>query len=258
MTVVRQQDRPTQAVPAAPLLVRTAGTPPLYAQIRDALRARIQAGEYGPRGMIPAEAELAREFKVSRQTVRQALSALVAEGHLVRSRGKGTFLLQHRIEEPLPKLLSFTQEMRSRGLTPSVRQVKTAWVMPNLAVREALQVPPGERVLRIERVRCADGSPLAVTESYLPRWVGLTGREDFSGSLYELLQYHVGLKFAKAFQYIEAARASAAVARALGIARGSPLLVLRRTLYADDGRPMEYVEGFYRADRYRYSIWLEP
>ncbi len=197
-------------------------------------------------------------FKVSRQTVRQALNALVAEGHLVRSRGKGTFVLQHRIEEPLPKLLSFTQEMRSRGAVPSTGSVKISWVAPDSTVREALHAHAGDRVLRIERVRCANGTPIALTVSHLPRWVGLTGQEDFSGSLYELIQNRAGLKFAKAFQYIEAERATAALARTLEIPRGSPVLVLRRTLYADDGRLIEYVEGSYRADRYRYSIWLEP
>lgn len=256
--MARPQEPSARTLPSGVVLARSAGTAPLYAQIRDALRVRIQAGEFSPGGMIPAEAELVRVFRVSRQTVRQALHALVAEGYLVRSRGKGTFVLQHRIEEPLPKLLSFTQEMRSRGLTPSTRRAKTAWVPPSPAMREALQIEGKDRVLKIKRVRCADGIPLAVTESYLPRWIGLTGREDFSGSLYEILLHQAGLKFAKAFQYIEAARASAAVARALEIPRGSPVLILRRTLYADDGRPIEYVEGFYHADRYRYSIWLEP
>lgn len=240
------------------VLVRRAGTAPLYAQIRDALRAKIQAAEFGPGGLFPTEAELQRVFQVSRSTVRQALTALVAEGHLVRSRGKGTFVVQRRIDEPLPKLLSFTQEIRRRGAVPSVRDVKTSWVRPLRAVHEALRLNSEDRVLRVERVRCADDSPVAVTVSLLPRWVGLSGREDFTGSLYELLQARGGLKFGKAFQYIEAERATPALARALEIPRGSPLLVLRRTLFADDGRPIEYVEGFYRADRYRYSIWLEP
>lgn len=256
--MARAQDSSTHEPPTGAILVRRAGTAPLYAQIRDALRARIQAGEFSPGGMIPAEAELQRQFKVSRHTIRQALDTLAAEGHLVRSRGRGTFVLQRRIEEPLPKLLSFTQEMRLRGTEPSTRRVAVSWVMPSSVVREALQVEPGTKVLKIERVRCADDAPLVVLASHLPAWAGLTGREDFSGSLYELLQYHVGLKFGKAFQFIEAEAATAAVARALEVPRGSPVLVLRRTLYADDGRPIEYVEGFYRADRYRYSIWLEP
>lgn len=240
------------------VLERRPGAAPLYAQIRDTLRAMIQAGEFRPGGMIPPEVGLQRMFRVSRQTVRQALDALAAEGHLVRSRGKGTFVLQHRIEEPLPKLLSFTQEMRNRGTVPSTRSVKVSWVAPTPVVRQALHTSAGERVLRIERVRCADGAPIALTVSHLPRWVGLSGREDFSGSLYELLQNRAGLKFAKAFQYIEADRATPVLSRALEVVRGAPILVLRRTLYADDGRSIEYVEGFYRADRYHYSIWLEP
>jgi len=251
-------DPPMSDRPAAITLVRRAGTAPLYAQIRDALRVRIQSGEFSPGGMIPAEVELQRVFNVSRQTIRQALDELATEGHLVRSRGRGTFVLQRRIEEPLPKLLSFTQEMRRRGAEPSTRRVKASKVAPSAVAREALRLDAAARVLMIERVRCADGVPLVVLVSQLPEWVGLSGREDFSGSLYEMLQHQVGLKFGKAFQFIEATAAAPAVARALEVPRGSPVLVLRRTLYADDGRPVEYVEGFYRADRYRYSIWLEP
>ena len=243
---------------SATALVRRGGAAPLYAQIRDALRAKIQSEEFPPGGMIPPEVELQRAFQVSRHTVRQALDALVAEGHLVRSRGKGTFVLQRRIDEPLPKLLSFTQEMHRRGARPSARDVKVSWVRPSSALCEGLQVTPEDRILRIERTRCADGAPIAVTISHLPRWVGLTGQEDFSGSLYEVLQSHAGLKFGKAFQFIEAEPAGSSLARALGVRRGTPVLVLRRTLFADDGRTIEYVEGFYRADRYRYSIWLEP
>ncbi len=240
------------------VLARGPGRAPLYAQIRDALRARFQSGEFSSGGMIPPEVELQQEFKVSRQTVRQALNALAVEGLVVRSRGRGTFLLQRRIEEPLPQLLSFTEEMRIRGATPSTRRAVVSWIVPSPVVREALRVANGERVLRVERVRCADHVPLVVLVSHLPAWVGLSGKEDFSGSLYEMLQSHVGIKFGKAFQFIEAQQAAAALARSLEVRRGSPILVLRRTLFADDGRPIEYVEGFYRADRYRYSIWLEP
>ncbi|MDQ7843536.1 MAG: GntR family transcriptional regulator [Armatimonadota bacterium] len=256
MTSAGGGDASVGTTPVGPL-VRRAGTAPLYAQIRDLLRQKIQSGEFPPGTMIPAETELQRLFHVSRHTMRQALTALVEEGHLVRSRGRGTFVLQRRLEEPLPKLLSFTQEMRLRGAQPSTRVVKVAWVPPPPVVQEALHVAGGERVLRIERVRYADGAPIAVTFSHLPRWIGLTGREDFSGSLYEMLT-EAGVKFAKAFQYIEAGRAGSRLARELNVPRGSPVLVLRRTLFADDGRAAEYVEGFYRADRYRYSIWLEP
>ncbi len=239
-------------------LVRQGGAAPLYAQIRDAMKAMIQSGEFGPGAPIPAEAELQRLFNVSRHTVRQAVNALANEGYLVRSRGKGTFVLQRRIEEPLPKLVSFTQEMRSRGAVPSTRSSTASWVVPGSVVREALRTEEDEQVLRVERLRCVDGAPIVVLVSYLPLWVGLSGQEDFTGSLYELLQQRLGLKFAKAYQYIEADRASAALARALGVPSRCPVLVLRRTLYAEDGRPIEYVEGFYRSDRYRYSIWLEP
>jgi len=230
---------------------------PLYYQIREDLRRRIEAGEWKRGEAIPSEAELQEIYGVSRATVRQALSELVMEGLLIRKQGRGTFVAPPKIVEPLPRLVSFTEEMRMVGMEPSTRSVKVEIVTdPPKRVRETLRTDE-DRFLRIERVRCANGQPIVLLVSYLPSSLGIDPREDFSGSLYALLETKYNIRLGEAIQIIEAAIADEYTAVQLEIEEGEPILIIRRGTFTKDGRPVEYVEGFYPADRYRYTIRLE-
>ena len=230
---------------------------PLYYQIREDLRRRIEAGQWKPGEAIPSEAELQEIYGVSRATVRQALSELVMEGLLIRKQGRGTFVAPPKIVEPLPRLVSFTEEMRAVGMEPSTRSVKVEIVTdPPKRVRETLRTDE-DRFLRIERVRCANGQPIVLLVSYLPASLGVGPEEDFSGSLYALLETKHNIRLGEAIQIIEAAIADEDTAAQLEIEEGEPILIIRRGTFAKDGRPVEYVEGFYPADRYRYTIRLE-
>ncbi len=231
---------------------------PLYYQVREDIRRRIEAGEWPPGSTIPSEPELQEIYGVSRATIRQALSELVMEGLLIRKQGKGTFVAPPKIVEPLPRLLSFTEEMRAVGLEPSTRSTKVEVVQtPPRRARETLRLSADEPFLRIERVRCANGQPVVLLVSYLPVSLGVDPREDFSGSLYELLEGKYGIRLGEAVQIIEAGVADEHTAAELGIEEGEPVLIIRRGTFAKDGRAVEYVEGFYPADRYRYRIRLE-
>ncbi len=230
---------------------------PLYYQIREDLRRRIEAGQWKPGEAIPSEAELQEIYGVSRATVRQALSELVMEGLLIRKQGRGTFVAPPKIVEPLPRLVSFTEEMRAVGMEPSTRSVRVEIVTdPPKRVRETLRTDE-DRFLRIERVRCANAQPIVLLVSYLPSSLGIDPGEDFSGSLYALLETKYNIRLGEAIQIIEAAIADEDTAAQLEIEEGEPILIIRRGTFAKDGRPVEYVEGFYPADRYRYTIRLE-
>ncbi|MDR7439852.1 MAG: GntR family transcriptional regulator [Armatimonadota bacterium] len=230
---------------------------PLYYQIREDLRRRIEAGEWKPGEAIPSEAELQEIYGVSRATVRQALSELVMEGLLIRRQGRGTFVAPPKIVEPLPRLVSFTEEMRAVGLEPSTRSVKVELITdPPKRVRETLRTDE-DRFLRIERVRCANGQPIVLLVSYIPASLGIDPQEDFSGSLYALLETKYRIQLGEALQIIEAGVADEHTAAQLEIEEGEPILIIRRGTFAKDGRAVEYVEGFYPADRYRYTIRLE-
>jgi GntR family transcriptional regulator len=176
---------------------------------------------------------------------------------LIRKQGRGTFVATPKIAESLPRLVSFTEEMGMQNLVPSTREAVVDVVEAPKRVAEALATPPLERFLRIERVRCANGEPIVLLVSYLPRALGVDADEDFSGSLYALLEGKYGVKFGKASQVIEAAAADDYVAQKLEIEEIDPILIIRRSVFSKSETPVEYVEGFYRADRYRYSIRLE-
>lgn len=230
---------------------------PLYYRVRETLRDRIEAGEWKPGDLIPPESKLVEAFGVSRATIRQALLDLVREGLLVRKQGRGTFVAVRKIAEPLPRLVSFSEEMTREGLIPSTRDIKVEIVQAPRRVVEALRVSPADAFLRLERVRCAEGQPIVLLVSYLPESLGIDPNEDFSTSLYALLEGKYGIELGEALQIIEAGGADDHVAARLHIGEGDPVLIIRRGLFARDERPVEYVEGFYPADRYRYTIRLQ-
>jgi len=229
---------------------------PLYYQVREAVRQAIRE-RYQPGDLIPSESELQESFGVSRATIRQALQELVAEGLLQRRRGRGTFVAAPKIAEALPRIVSFSEEMRKQGLVPSTRSVRVEAVPAPTRVVESLGLAADERCLRLERIRCANDRPIVLLVSYLPERLGIDPREDFTGSLYALLEGKYGIQLGEARQVIEAAAADKPVARALEIDEGDPILIIRRGVFSRARAPVEYVEGFYRADRYRYEIRLE-
>lgn len=232
---------------------------PLYYQLEQILRARLDSGELAPGDPFPTEASLMQQYQVSRLTVRQALSSLVREGRLVRRQGKGTQVAPERKLEASFTLTSFTEDIRRNGATPGSR----------LLAVESLSPPPPEparrfelgeadSLIRLERLRTVDGEPVGLHVAYLNTKAlpGLTVEmlqgEDYS--LYELLKAKCGVELGMANEVLEAAAADGRLARLLQIPQGSPLLVLKRLTYSAAGQPVEYVQMAYRADRYQYSI----
>lgn len=171
---------------------------PLYYQVRETVRQQIEAGQWKRGDLIPSESDLQEAFGVSRATIRQALQELVADGLLIRKQGRGTLVATPKIAEALPRLVSFTEEMRMQDMVPSTREATVEIVDAPKRVAEALATRPGERFLRIERVRCANGEPIVLLVSYLPRALGVDPSEDFSESLYALLEGKYGVKFGRA------------------------------------------------------------
>lgn len=229
---------------------------PYYYQIREILRQKIAEGEYQPGSKIPSETELQKHFGVSRATIRNAIDSLVAAGLMYRRRGMGTFVAERKIDELLSHLVSFSEEMRLKGMVPSTSRIAVSMVKPSKLIADELKVSPDDQVLRIERVRCANGDPIVILVSYLPPRLGVSLSEDFSGSLLNLLETKYGVEIFVGDQVIEAASADEQQAALLEIEKGDPVLVIRRTSYSRDGMPVEYVEGIYRADRYSYRIQL--
>ncbi len=230
---------------------------PLYYQLMQELRHRIEGGEWEPGTQIPSERELSETYGISRMTVRQALAELAESGLLRRDQGRGTFVAEPRMRRQITRLTSFTEDMRARGKRASARVLRLELASARPSVAHALQLEAGERVVLVERLRLAEGEPVAVECSHLhfPGCEGLI-HEDLSGSLYRLLQERFGIIPTRAREEVEAAACEPYEAQLLGIRRGEPVLQLRRRTLDQNLHPFEYVESVYRADRYIVSLDL--
>ncbi|GAB2966963.1 GntR family transcriptional regulator [Amycolatopsis acidiphila] len=232
------------------------GPTPKHAQLREILRRTIEQ-ELPPGSPIPSERELAERYTVSRLTVRSAIGKLVEEGLLTRARGKGTFTAARRMELQL-YLMSFTGDMRRRGLVPTTEVLERAVEVPPPPTASALGLAGGRPAYRLQRLRRADGVPLALERGwYHPGPVPGLLELDLTQSLYEQIARQYDLRFDHARQTVWAEAADRETARLLGIRAGAPLLVFRR-ISTTRGEPVEDITSWYRGDRYQVSMQLDP
>ena len=233
---------------------------PKYYQLANILRERISAGELPPHQPIPSERQLEQIYSVSRTTIRQAIDLLVKHGFLYREHGKGTFVSPQKLQKGISELTSFSEDMQRRGLKPGQRILEIGAVQPTPKILQRLELPADSAgVLRIERLRLGDGSPMGIQTSYyvLPEGQTIT-REDLEnyGSIYEILQEKFHLIPTEADETLEVTLATPREAVLLQIEEGSPLLLSERVTYSQYRRVIEFVKILYRGDRYRYYAKL--
>jgi GntR family transcriptional regulator len=211
-----------------------------------------------PGSPVPPERTLSVEFGTSRTTVRQALQELVVEGRLERIQGKGTFVAKTKVAQAL-RLTSYTEDMRAQGLEPTSRLLEIGYMLADDVLSERLGVKPRARVLRIERLRLANGDPMALETTHLSaqRFTGLRRHLERSNSLYAVLSEKYGVTLLEAEETIETVPAPPREAHLLGTDVGLPLLLLSRHSLGEDGKPVEYVRAFYRGDRYKFVAHLQ-
>lgn len=234
------------------------GPIPLHEQIRERLLKAIQSGKVAAHRRLPSERVLAQWFAVNRLTVRQALRELIAQGYLYARFGRGTFVAARPVHQPLQWLTSFTEDMAARGMKASSR-VLAQEIRPAPAdIAARLGIAPGVEVVRLERLRLADGEPMAIETAFLPhaRCPGLLAFDFSQCSLYEVLRKHFGLRLDRAEQVLRAVVLPAREARLLGVSRGAPAFLLERTTFLDSGEAIEFVRSFYRGDRYQFQVHL--
>ena len=242
---------------ANPSETRASVVAPLKSRrLREALLELIR--ERSPGAALPTERELCSEYGVSRATVRHVLQGLEAEQRIFRRQGKGTFVALAKIEEPLG-LTSHTEEMRARGIVPGSKLITVSRIEAGIDVATALRLGPDSEVLRIERLRLADGEPIAIEVLFLnaERFDGITASLGDNVSLYQLLHSDYGVELDSAEETIEAVVAGAREAKLLDCPPGSALLQLSRLTTDTEHRPIEYVQSLYRGDRFRFRQHLE-
>jgi len=227
---------------------------PLYFQIEEAIKLKIEKGEWVSGSMISSEREFAEAYEVSRMTVRQAINNLVNDGYLTRRKGKGTFVSAKKIEQKLLGLTSFTEDMRSRGYRPASKLVSFQTINANQRLAKVLDITENHEVYEIKRVRLANDTPMAIETTFVPvDLIQLQEDHIKEGSLYSQVE-NAGFVIDYATQSLEASIAREAESEILEIKKGAPVLLIERQTYLTTGKPLELVHSVYRGDRYKFMI----
>lgn len=241
------------------LLDRDSGVP-LYVQLRDHLRARLQASEWGEDDVMPTEEELLEQFGVSRATVRRALGDLVHEGLIVRRAGLGTYPRPPEMLLRMERFLSFSDDLRRRGLQPSTRLLGARPVDSRALPEEVALEFGSSRFVEIVTLRLAAGRPVVIFNHQFPAdRFGFLLDEDLDDpnlSFYDLIVRRHGIAYANAIGEITAVEATEEEGRLLEIpaTRSRALIELRTRSYDDDGLLMEYSRAVVRTDRYALTF----
>lgn len=234
---------------------------PIFKQIADQLRQQIEKGELRFGDVMPGEREFANALNISRMTLRAAVDELVDEGLLVRQRGRGTVVSQVRINKQAQVIgfMSFSEEMRARGLEPSSRILAFKSEIADAAVAAQLALPLGAQVIVLKRVRLANGEPMALERCYVPyeRFSGLLKFDLATRSLYDILENEFDTRPTMCQETVEAIGLDAPEARALDVKRGAPALLVTRVTRDLRGALIEAEQTLYRSDRYRMVFLRE-
>jgi GntR family transcriptional regulator len=225
---------------------------PLYHQIQRQLMDQIRSGALRQSEPMPPVQEIASLYGVSLMTARQAVRSLCELGLTYSKQGKGTFIASTKLEKNFRQVLSFTEEMKTRGTTPKSKVLSFRIRTAPGEVRKALNLNAGEKVFRLHRVRYGDGVPLGIECSCFPVRLCPTLLEDYdtSSSLYRALELH-GVFLMTASEVVEVGRAGAEDAKLLRVAPKSPVFLFTRISFLEDGKPVEFVKSTYRGDRYK-------
>jgi len=239
-------------------LKREAPTP-LYLQLKNALTADIDSGVYKPHERLMSERELGEKFKVSRMTVRQALTDMIREGVLYTRAGKGTYVKAPKIKQELQTLTGFSQDMSTRGSAASGRVLAANIIPASLTLAAIFAIPTNTELVQLSRLRLSDGVPLAIEDAYILHKVcpGILKFDFAIESLYNILSTKYSTRLVRAEQTIEAGLAAPQETELLQITPPAPVLRIERLSYNEQNILVEYVMSAYCGDRYKFHTTLQ-
>jgi DNA-binding GntR family transcriptional regulator len=222
---------------------------PLYFQLAQHLEAEIRSGSLPVGTRLENEVALARELGLSRPTVRAAFGYLAERGMVARKRGYGTVVTREKLNRDV-QLTSLHDDLIRAGQQPATKVLRNEVAMASESVAAALELPEGSLVICLERIRFADGEPIALMHNFLPAaLVRLNDEALETHGLYEILRA-AGIVLTTATQWMSAKNAQTAEARLLDEPRGAALLTMERTVLDDRDQPVEFGQHVYRASRY--------
>lgn len=232
---------------------------PKYHQVYLVLREHLAEGRFN--GGLPGEMRLMQQFGVARATVRRALERLAAEGLIERRAGRGTTPRGNRAAAdatpPPGRLAGLLENIVHMGLQTQVTVLSCDVIAAPPAAARQLALAPRARVQKAVRVRATHEGPLSHITTWVPHELARGfGRRELAREPILLLLEHAGVRIGRAAQSISACPASAKVAGALGVRAGTALLAVERLVYDTDERPVQWLQGLYRPDRYQYQMQL--
>ncbi len=227
---------------------------PFHYQVEQLLRELIQKEDYQNGKLLPREVDLANHLGISRNTVRQAINKLVFEGLVQRKKGIGTKVEQKRVTTQLDNWAGFTQEMTQKGIRFTTITVDSSVIPADENLADIFNIEPGRNMVKLERLRGMGEKPVVYFVSYFHPRLSIRADTDFSGPLYELLERDYGVRPAVSREEIAVRTADAFLAEKLKVKTGDPLLYRKRLVLDPGKRLLEYNLGWYRSDRFTYSI----
>jgi len=245
--------RPRTDIPVDP-----ASHVPVYRQIEELLKKEIKTGDLQPFAKVWSERIISEQFNVSRMTVRKALANLIHGGYLFTQKGKGTFVSDSKINQPVLKLRSFFEEMKDLGLEPSSKILSHKEIKADDQIAAELGVREGTMIFKIRRLMLANGIPYSIETkciimekcNMLKKW---SGKDD---EILEILSGQCHQCVTKYDIYIEAMTLSKSEANLFGLKEGKGSFCIKR--YAHDRHEkLSFVKSIYRGDLYRFHLTAE-
>jgi GntR family transcriptional regulator len=227
---------------------------PLHNKVEKMMRELIEQAAYRDGELLPKEVDIAEKIGVARNTVRHAIGKLVNEGLLVRKKGVGTKVAARRIPTRLDSWWSFTKEMKSRGIDVVNFELAVTIISASEEVATAMNIKQGTKIIEVLRLRgTASGPSLLTISSFHPR-LKMTGQENFSKPLYQMLEEDFDVIAAISREEISAINADKTLASKFNLEVGAPILFRKRIVSDSDGRLIEFNKVYYKGDGFSYSI----
>ena len=231
---------------------------PLYAKLRDEIRAEILDGHLVAGDQLPSENELSAAHGISRITVRQALGDLQKAGLIVRRQGKGAFVALPHASQRLERLEGFTEALAGNGQLVHSKRLDLKMVRATREVAGELDVATGTRVTQLVSLRYLERMPLSVNTSHFAPALGeRIARIDLSGrDLIEVLERDLQQPVSEARLDIRAVAMPTREARWLKVEAGVPALRVHRRVLNRGGAPLHTETAIYPGDRFNYQLTL--
>ena len=228
---------------------------PIYLQLREVIRNKIEDGEYLPGMAIPSENDLADTYGINRMTVRNAIDALVHEGILKRVQGKGVYVVGNKVERDLETLGGFTQTMRERNTQPYTKVLVKALRKAGDKYALIFGIKPDDEIYYVKRLCSADSEPISLEEVFIPKYIvpKLEGIDLGVFSLYEVYDFY-NVNITKAWQTLDLTQLEQKDARMLGTEADLAVMLFECTSFDNKNRVVEFSRSYTRGDKCNFNV----